>query len=45
MKNPYVLQFFFSLLVCRLWVMELERQHSFKESMSCNANCGSFMVI
>lgn len=40
--------FFISFLFffpCRLLVMELEGQHSFKASMSWNANCGRFMVI
>lgn len=36
---------FYFFFPCRLLVMELEGQHSFKASMSWNANCGRFMVI
>lgn len=46
-ENPlcFPVVFFFFFFPCRLLVMELEGQHSFKESMSWNANCGRFMVI
>lgn len=42
LKNLYVFYFFF---LVGLWIMELEGYHSFKESMSWNANCGTFMVM
>lgn len=42
-ENSLCFLVFFFLV--RLWVIELEGCHSFKESVSGNANCGRFMVI